>query len=58
MNSGPIEKLDRLKFAIAAMVRIAGEPGSYQYEQAKWMARGIEAEIDAAIAQLKQEGVK
>lgn len=51
----PIDKLESLKFSVAALTEMYPR-GSFDRENAKNAARGIEAQIDWVIRQLKAAG--
>ena len=52
----PIEELENLKFSIAALAHDVSPKGSYQAENRKNAASGIENRIDWCIRMLKAAG--
>jgi hypothetical protein len=56
----PLHELKNLDFSIASLAELAGNPGSYERENAKNVARGIRERLAWVVANLEKanEGEK
>ncbi len=49
-------ELEQMKWSVTALAQLAGAPGSFERENARNAARGMEARLDWCLAQINSNG--